>query len=418
MAVISSTPSHGTLLSGFEAFGDQNRLARLAAEAALTLLQAESSVSYASGHLLFARDGTLMAQPFDPDARQPKGDAFPLAERVSTEPSRYVGASVSENGTLVYGRDDSLTATAVDMARSHGPRPRHAGRTARYINLALSPDERRVAVALGTGSPENRDIWIIDIARNVPSRLTFDPGADGSPVWSPDGTRIAFEGQRSGKVFLRQQLINGTAADEPLLEVSGNSRHDIRPSGWSADGRFIAYTLAGAFPRTSDVWVLPLFGDRKPFPLVQTEFLESGGVFSPDGRWIAYTTTKAASPTSTFNRFQGPAGNIRYQGTVGAILSGERTEGIVLRHSGRDTDGGADRRDGQFNAGVPQALFAAGAPHGIHQQPDVRRDEGWKAIPRQREATAVQRGAADRRPQLDGCDSEIARESSGCSWRP
>ena len=95
------------------------------------------------------------------------------------------------------------------------------GEAAPYINLALSPDERRVAVALGTGSPENLDIWIIDIARNVPSRLTFDPGVDGSPVWSPDGTRIAFEGSRSGKVSLRQKLINGTGGDESLLEGSG-----------------------------------------------------------------------------------------------------------------------------------------------------------------------------------------------------
>ena len=100
------------------------------------------------------------------------------------------------------------------------------GEAAPYINLALSPDERRVAVALGTGSPDNLDIWIIDIARNVPSRLTVDPGTDGSPVWSPDGTRIAFAGQRSGKVSLRQKLINGTAADESLLE--GRRRNLMR----------------------------------------------------------------------------------------------------------------------------------------------------------------------------------------------
>ena len=80
------------------------------------------------------------------------------------------------------------------------------GEAAPYINLALSPDERRVAVALGTGSPENRDIWIIDIARNVRSRLTFDPGTDGSPVWSPDGTRIAFEGRDRGSGLLASEI--------------------------------------------------------------------------------------------------------------------------------------------------------------------------------------------------------------------
>ena len=176
------------------------------ADAAITLLQAESSVSYASGHVLFARDETLMAQPFDPDARQPTGDAFPLAEHVSREGSRYVGASVSENGTLVYARDGSLATTQLTWFDRAGRALGTLGEAAPYINLALSPDERRVAVALGTGSPENRDIWIIDIARNVRSRLTFDPGTDASPVWSPDGTRIAFEGQRSGKVLLASAI--------------------------------------------------------------------------------------------------------------------------------------------------------------------------------------------------------------------
>ncbi len=95
------------------------------------------------------------------------------------------------------------------------------GDAASYLsNFALSPDEHRVAVGLASGSPANRDIWIIDVARNVSSRLTFDPGSDLSPVWSPDGTRIAFQGDRSGKVSIRQQFVNRTAADEPLLEGS------------------------------------------------------------------------------------------------------------------------------------------------------------------------------------------------------
>jgi len=158
-----------------------------------------------------------------------------------------------------------------------------------------SQDEHRVAVSLNGERPQNSDIWIIDIARNIRSRLTTDPGTDAAPVWSPDGTRIAFEGRRSGKASLRQQLIDGTAADESLREVSGSST-DIDPSSWSADGRFIAYTLSAAFPMTADVWVLPLFGDRKPFPLAQTEFLETSGVFSPDSRWIAYTSNESGQP--------------------------------------------------------------------------------------------------------------------------
>ena len=122
-------------------------------DAVMTLLQAESSVSYASGHVLFARDETLMAQPFDPDTRQSEGDAFPLAEHVSREGSRYVGASVSENGTLVYARDDSLSTTQLTWFDRAG-RPLSA-RWATRLRTSTSRfhrDESRVAVATG-----NRD---------------------------------------------------------------------------------------------------------------------------------------------------------------------------------------------------------------------------------------------------------------------
>ena len=120
-------------------------------EADVTLLQAESSAAYASGHVLFARDATLMALPFDPETRQPAGGAFPVAERVSQEGSRYVGASVSENGTLVYGSDDSLAVTELTWRDRTGRALGSVGGPAPYFNLALSPEERRVAVAVSTG---------------------------------------------------------------------------------------------------------------------------------------------------------------------------------------------------------------------------------------------------------------------------
>jgi eukaryotic-like serine/threonine-protein kinase len=322
--------------------------------AAITLLQAESSVSYASGHLVFASGGTLMAQPFDAAARQPKGDAFPLAEHVEPEGSRYVSASVSENGTLVYARGGSLSSQLTWFDRA-GRALGTLGEAAQYTNLALSPDGSRVAVALRTGSPENQDIWIIDIARNISSRLTDDPGSDGSPVWSPDSTRVAFQGQRSGKISLRQQLIDGTAADELLLGGSGG----MSPSDWSVNGRFIAYTLtAGRFPTQLDVWVLPLFGDRKPFPLAETAFYEASGVFSPHGRWIAYASNEAGQPNVYVRPFLGDGG--RYPVSKGGGSHPVwRADGKELFYLGAEGTLMAVPIDatGQFHAGVPQALF-------------------------------------------------------------
>jgi eukaryotic-like serine/threonine-protein kinase len=333
----------------------------------VTLFEAESSASYASGHVWFARDETLMAQPFDPTARRLTGDPFPVAQRVGPEGSRYVGVSVSQSGTLVYAQDGSQaprqllsfdragrTLATVALA---GANPMPISFTAaQYGNPSLSPDGKRVALALGTGNPENQDIWVVDIERNRRSRLTVDPGPDRSPVWSPDGTRVAFAAERFGKFSLRQKIVDQTTADEPLLE----SEDSALPTDWSADGRFIAYTIAKTFPVRSDIWVLPLFGDRKPFPLVQTAFSESSAVFSPDGRWIAYTSSESGQPNVYVQPF--PGGGRKYP--VSRDGGGQpvwRADGKELFFIGPDGSMMAAPVDvsGQFDIGQPQALFTA-----------------------------------------------------------
>ncbi len=326
---------------------------------AVTLLQAESSVSYASGHLLFARDDTLMAQPFDPDARHITGEAFPLAQRVSKEGSRYAGASASQNGTLVYALDGSGSPRPLTWFDRAGRALASVGEASPFLNLALSPDEKRVAVTLASSSAENHQIWIIDIARNIRTRLP-SPGADQSPVWSPDGSRVAFASLRSGKTIMRQRLANGTAGDESLYE--GSSRGGMAPSSWSADGRFIAYTVSGAFPRTYDVWVLPLFGDRKPVPLLQSEFFEASAVFSPDGRWIAYSTDESGESNVYVQSFPG-AGEKQQVSRDGGGQPAWRADGKELFYLGADGSLMAVpvNTSDHFEAGVPQTLFPTGA---------------------------------------------------------
>jgi len=262
------------------------------AEPAVTLFEVESAVTYASGHLLFVRNDTLMAQPFDLRTHRPSGDSFPLADHISNEGSRYGSFSASDKGVLAYGR-----ALSVDQRLTWVDR---AGRTLSQlsdaspntgletISFALSHDERQVAITLASGSPRNRDIFIIDAIRGVRTRVTTDPGVDNSPVWAPDGSRIAFEAVREGKVSLRQKRVNGTGDEEVLLEGSTAAFATTAPTSWSSDGRFIAYTKgAGSL---GDVWILPLSGERHPFPLAQTTFTETSGMFSPDGRWIVYTS--------------------------------------------------------------------------------------------------------------------------------
>ena len=321
----------------------------------VTLFQAESSVSYASGHVIFARDDTLMAQPFDLETRQLRGEAFPLAERVTTEGTRYVGASASENGTLVYGQ----AAADVPRQLTWFDRTGHVlgivGDAAPYAGLALSPDERRVAVTLETGTPENVDIWLIDIDRDIRSRLTVHPGADVSPVWSPDGTRIAFQSSRARQpVALRQTLSDGTGGDELLLERAGN--FTMTPSGWSKDG-FIAYTVLG-----SDVWILPLSGDRKPFAFMETPlpFIEAQAVFSPDGRWIAYMSNEGGQRDVYVQSFPGPGARsqVSKDGGTHPVWRADGRELFYLAADG--TMMAVPVAAGHsFEAGLPRALFSS-----------------------------------------------------------
>jgi hypothetical protein len=331
-------------------------------ESATTLFQAESSVSYASGHLIFARDGTLMAQPFDPDTRQSEGDAFPLVEYVSREGSRYVGASVSENGTLVYAHDGSLSTTQLTWFDRTGRALSNVGDAAPYENLSLS-DEGHVAFSLRTGM-QDREVWITDIARGLRNKLTVSPGSIASPVWSPDGARIAFQAQRAGKVSLRYRLVNRTGDDESLIEASGN----IWPSAWSADGRFILYTLMGSFPFRSDIWVLPLFGDRKPFPLVETAFTENSAVFSPNGRWVAYTTNEDGQFNVYVQPFLRAGGKYRVSKDSGSHPVW-RADGKELFYLAADRAMMAIAVDTtrEFTlGGVPQTLFPTLAAGGLN----------------------------------------------------
>jgi len=345
------------------------------AEPAIALLQADSSAIYASGHVLFAsRDQALMAQAFDPDRRQLAGDAAPIAARVGTDGSRHVSASVSENGTLVYAPGGSMNQQQLTWFDRTGKTLGTLGDGGVDVNLSLSPDERQVAVAARSGSPENLDIWTIDVARNLRNRVTSDAQPEGWPVWSPDGKRIVFgiaalgTGAESEKARLAQTLVNGSGVNETLLVAEGTPSRPcgprqctLAPTDWSADGRFVLYTFSGSFPRTVDIWALPLFGDRAPFPVVNSQFNESFGAFSPDGRWVAYTTEETGEPNVYVQPFLRAGGKHRIS-PAGGRNPHWRADGKELFYL--DADGAMmavsiDATD-PFMAGLPKTLFPSG----------------------------------------------------------
>jgi hypothetical protein len=251
------------------------------------LMRADSGAIYSVGHLLFMRGSTLFAQSFDTAQLQLAGQPFPLAEQVSYDPIWLrADYSASEGGLLAYitGRFSNTQLIWFDRA---GKKLRPIGTPAVYLNLALSADEKTVATAR-IDEAGSRDVWLIDLRRDLTSRLTLDPAFDWLPIWSPDGTRLAFTSDRDGPYNLYQKAANGGGSEEPVFKSPGVKYF----TDWSADGQFILFDNLDA--RTNyDIWVLPLTGDRQPRPIVASPFNDTHGRFSPKGSWIAYASDES-----------------------------------------------------------------------------------------------------------------------------
>jgi Tol biopolymer transport system component len=327
------------------------RAASLDSAESINVFEAESAVAYGAGHLLYSRAGTLMAQRFDPAARQLSGDPFPLADHVANEGSRYGSFSVSETGLLAYARGSARPTTRLTWFDRTGHVTGTVGEPAAYFTLALAPDERRIAVSLPSSTGENRAIWIIDSARGGMSRVTFDSVDDTSPVWSPDGSRLAYYSVRTAGSSLRQKALNGAATDEPLL-----TGLQLLPTAWSADGRFIAYVQNNA--RSPDIWILPLSADRTPFAFAQTSFSERHPAFSPDGRWLAYQSTESGQAQVYVQPFP-PTGRKHLVSINGGEMPTWRGDGKELFFLAPDSKMMAVTVDAttDFEAGLPEALF-------------------------------------------------------------
>ena len=273
------------------------------------IVKANSSVEYANGHLLFAREGTLMAQPFDESTLQIAGDAIPFSDRVSFYDINSKAAfSISQNGTLVYQTGDEANLSELVWHDRGGKRVGSVSHgAAEYPSYRLSPDGERIAVA-HSQKDQNQDLWLFEIKRSVWTRFTFDKEVDGSPVWSPDGKVVVFSSSRSKQFDLYQRSSNGEAAEELLLQ----SNQHKGASDWSRDGKFLVFNSWDA-KNGNDIYVLPMgsnlpLAERKPIVFLQTEFNEDRAVFSPDGRWIAYQSNESGRSEVYLRPFPGPGG--------------------------------------------------------------------------------------------------------------
>ena len=347
-------------------FGEgELKLGSLDAKPPVSLGRSTSRALYSSGYLVFLSGSELVAQRFDVGAGRLTDLPFPLARLTGfLEPAGGAGPfSVADSGLLAYhpGADQIRQLTWVNRAGKPG---RSVGQWGSHFNVDLSPDGKRIAASV-VGARESAtdlpstdiDIWIIDDSRERDPgvRLTSDPNAEFDPKWSPDGKEIGFHSNRTvGRFSVFRRPANRTGDDQMLI-TDESSQTSLSVLDWQDESIL--------FGKDGDLWVYPLHGDRKAFAVTQTTFTESGAVFSPDGRWIAYSSNESGRMEVFVMPFpfHGESKKISRDGGVTPTWNGDATELFFLDLHGNLMAARVQTAK-SFNSEIPKALFPTDLP--------------------------------------------------------
>jgi len=364
---------------------------------------ASNAVYTAPGFLLFVREGTLMAQPFNASKLQATGDAVPIAEKVDT----YTGKadqyqfSASQNGVLAYTSGSAGRNLQLTWFDRSGKVTGTLGAPGTVAWGAISPDGKTVAAdRMDRGI---YDIWLHDLGRGTASRFTFGPKNNQFPVWSPDGSRIVFFSMRDRTGHPFQKVASGTGQDEVLSKPLGEPPTATRVDDWSRDGRYLILSKSNNPKTRNDVWVLPMFGDRKPFPYLNMEFAENYARLSPDGKWLAYTSDESKRPEIYIQSFPNHGGKwqVSTNGGQKSIWSRDGKELYFVSADGKmmavEVKSGATRRS-DVRSRPAQTTLRCARPRLKYF---VRRRQG-QPLPDPRPSGAIRLRADDRDAQLAG----------------
>jgi eukaryotic-like serine/threonine-protein kinase len=321
------------------------------------LFNSSKMVAYAPpGYLLFVRGSALMAQPFRFRSHEVYGNPTRIADDIST--NAYSGLaffSVSNSGVLAHMAQSKAPNQMLWYDRQ-GKLLGSVGPPGIYTNPVISPDGKRVAVDRYETLDAQPDVWICDQTRqDNSSRFTFYVGDDSNSVWSPDGKLLAFSSLRDSARDLYLKAFSGTNKDELLYR----STDDKYVTSWSPDVKTIMFMNRTSSNRPYDLWTLALSGDRKPVPYLKTdEFSEHEGQFSPDGRWVVYTSDKTGKDEIYVQSYP-PSGSESKISANGGIQPKWRRDGKEIYYLALDGTimAVAIRASPSFKAGVPVALF-------------------------------------------------------------
>jgi serine/threonine protein kinase/Tol biopolymer transport system component len=273
------------------------------------LFHSQSNAIYASGYLLFAHGDQLMAQPFNPAngvlSEEPRSVAKGVMSDVTTW---HVDASAASDGLLVFGSGGSGDLQLLWLDRSGKQVGTVVEKLANLQVARISPQGDRIALQIDSG--EN-DIWVLDLARGVRTRLTFGPVANTSPVWSPDGKWIAYMSKRGDHFGLFRKHADGSGTEEVLATVDVA----VLPTQWSRDGKYLLYTQRGSEGH-GQIWALPLQGERKSQIAVSRG---SSGQLSPDSHWLAYSSSESGAIEVYVEAFGGGQGKWQVSAEGGTL---------------------------------------------------------------------------------------------------
>jgi serine/threonine-protein kinase len=308
-----------------------------------------------SGHLVYMNQGTLFALPFDLDSLEPTGSAAPVVQAVGSSGQGGAYYDVSGTGVLVFipgqeGGGVQLEAVLVDREGKVEPL---AGEKRDYRNPKFSPDGRYLALEIAT--EDNADVWVYDLERDVPTRLTFDDGYDGSPVWSPDGEYIAFaSGREEGTPGIFRKAADGSGEVE---KIAGDQR-PLVPWSWSPDGRKIAVMIQNPDTNFDIALVNVETGEIEPF--LTTPYIEYAPAFSPDGRWLAYGNNESGNWEAYVRPADGGRGKWQVSAGGGTypLWSSDGKEIFLGWEDGTVRAVAIEAGEGQLRASRPRELFS------------------------------------------------------------